>query len=217
MRSRKRSVDVKLQLALDLVEIGVAKRVLDEVGDIIDIVEVGTPLVIREGMRAVREIRKEYPTLELLADLKIMDAGEYEASIAFDAGANIVTVLGAAHDETIRGAVRAADKAGGEIMADMIAVGNLEARALAAEACGARYVCVHTAFDVQNRGIDSASDLALIIDELHGALAAVAGGITDKTAAVVAAMNPAIVVVGGGIMSAPNRRVAAMKIKEILG
>jgi 3-hexulose-6-phosphate synthase len=208
---------VKLQLALDLVEIDEAKRVLDEVGDIIDIVEVGTPLVIREGMRAVREIRKEYPTLELLADLKIMDAGEYEASIAFDAGAHIVTVLGAAHDETICGAVRAADKARGAIMADMIAVGNLEARALGAEACGVRYVCVHTAFDVKNRGFDSASDLALIIDDLHGALAAVAGGITDKTAATVAAMNPAIVVVGGGIINAPNRRVAATKIKEILG
>ena len=42
------------------------------------------------------------------ADLKIMDAGEHEANLAFNAGADIVTVLGVAHDETIRGVVRAA-------------------------------------------------------------------------------------------------------------
>ena len=37
-----------------------------------------------------------------------MDAGEHEANLAFNAGADIVTVLGVAHDETIRGVVRAA-------------------------------------------------------------------------------------------------------------
>jgi len=45
----------------------------------------------------------------LLADTKIVDGGEIEAADAFAAGANIVTVLGVAEDETIRGVVRAAE------------------------------------------------------------------------------------------------------------
>ena len=42
-----------------------------------------------------------------------MDAGEHEANLAFAAGADIVTVLGVSHDETIRGVVAAARRAGG--------------------------------------------------------------------------------------------------------
>lgn len=58
----------------------------------------------------------------MLADLKIMDAGEHEASLAFAAGADIVTVLGLSADSTVSGAVAAARAAGGGrlVMADMI-------------------------------------------------------------------------------------------------
>ena len=51
------------------------------------------------------------PTATLLADLKIVDAGELEAQIGFDAGADIVTVLGVAHDVTIQGALLFVDAA----------------------------------------------------------------------------------------------------------
>ena len=60
-----------------------------------------------------------------------MDAGEHEANLAFEAGADIVTVLGVAHDETIHGVVRAARRAGGtkEVMVDLINTPNPAARA----------------------------------------------------------------------------------------
>ncbi len=44
----------------------------------------------------------------VFADLKTMDAGEPEAEIAFEAGADLVSVLGSADDSTIAGAVKAA-------------------------------------------------------------------------------------------------------------
>ena len=88
----------------------------------VDIAEVGTPFIIEEGMRPVRELKKRFPEIEILADTKIMDAGELEASSAFKAGADIVTVLGVSNDETILGAIKAAKQHGGKIMIDMIAV-----------------------------------------------------------------------------------------------
>ena len=81
-----RGWNVKLQLALDRVDLSGVMAVLQEVGDLVDIVEIGTPVIIREGVRAVAETKRAFPKMEVLADLKIMDAGEYEASIAFDAG-----------------------------------------------------------------------------------------------------------------------------------
>src|SRR5690554_5121426 len=106
---------VKLQLALDGT-LDAARAVLEAAHSYVDVIEIGTPLIFREGVAAVRWARAAYPGKAILADLKIMDAGEAEAAIAFEAGAGVVTVLGAAADATVCGAVRAARQHGGQIM-----------------------------------------------------------------------------------------------------
>ncbi len=50
--------------------------------------------------------------MEHLADLKIMDAGAYEVMKASLASADIITVLGATDDATIKGAIEEAKKQG---------------------------------------------------------------------------------------------------------
>ena len=49
-----------------------------------------------------------------------MDAGKLEAEIGFDAGADVVSVLGLASNETILGAKESAIKYKGKILIDMI-------------------------------------------------------------------------------------------------
>ena len=99
---------MRLQLALDLCTIDEALAMLREVHDLVDITEVGTPMILRDGMAAVRAVKGQHPTMTVLADLKIIDAGEHEAALGVEGGADIITVLGAADDATIRGAVKAA-------------------------------------------------------------------------------------------------------------
>ncbi|BBH23477.1 hypothetical protein Back11_48220 [Paenibacillus baekrokdamisoli] len=91
---------MKLQLALDLVNTEEAKQLVKEVESYIDIVEIGTPVVINEGLRAVTAIKEAFPHLQVLADLKVMDAAGYEVMKASEAGADIVTILGVAEDMT---------------------------------------------------------------------------------------------------------------------
>ena len=47
----------KLHVALDLETIAQAEKVLAEVGPYVDIIEIGTPLMISEGAQAVKEIK----------------------------------------------------------------------------------------------------------------------------------------------------------------
>ena len=101
---------MKLQLALDLVNIPQAIEVVSQVADHVDVVEIGTPVVINEGLRAVKELKDAFPNVTVLADLKIMDAAGYEVSQAAAAGADIVTILAVAEDESIKGAVAEAKK-----------------------------------------------------------------------------------------------------------
>ena len=85
---------MKLQVALDTLSLEECIQLLDEIKDSIEVIEVGTPFIIEEGMLPVKTLKEKYPQLEVLADCKIMDAGEFEATKCFEAGADIVTVLG---------------------------------------------------------------------------------------------------------------------------
>lgn len=166
---------MELQLALDLVNIPEAKQVVAEVAEFIDIVEIGTPVVINEGLHAVKAIKEEFPHLRVLADLKIMDAGGYEVMKASEAGADIITVLGVSDDSTIKGAVAEAFKQGKQVMVDMINVKDIEGRAREIDAFGVDYICVHSGYDHQAEGKNSFEELAAIKRVVKHAKTAVAG------------------------------------------
>ncbi len=205
---------MKLQIALDTLTIEECISLLDETKDYVDVIEVGTPFIIEEGMRPVREFKKRYPGLEVLADAKIMDAGELEAECAFKAGADIVTVLGASNDETVLGAVKAAKKYGGKIMIDMIAVKNLAERTAELDAMGVDYICVHTAFDVQASGKNPLDELIVVNQVVKQAKSAVAGGVKLATIDDIVKEGVEIVVVGGAISNAADRPAMAREIKQ---
>jgi 3-hexulose-6-phosphate synthase len=207
---------MKLQLALDLVNIPEAKEVVKEVQEYIDIVEIGTPVVINEGLRAVKEIKEAFPNLDVLADLKIMDAGAYEVMKASEAGADIITVLGATDDSTIRGAVEEARKHGKKILVDMINVKNLEERAREVDALGVDYICVHTGYDLQAEGENSFEQLRVIKNVVKNAKTAIAGGIKLATLPEVIEASPDLVIVGGGITGQADKRAAAAEMKRLI-
>lgn len=206
---------MRLQLALDLVTLREAQALLEGVGDLLDIVEVGTPLIVREGVKAVAEIKRAFPELAVLADLKIMDGGAHEARIAFEAGADIATVLGVAHDATIQGAVDEARTCGKQVMADLIAAPDAPDRAGEVDAMGVNYICVHTAVDVQTQGLDPLEELRLVRPALRRAGMAVAGGVRPEIMADIASYCPEIVVVGGFITGHAEPRRAAREIREL--
>lgn len=188
---------MELQLALDLVNIPEAKQVVAEVAEFIDIVEIGTPVVINEGLHAVKAIKEAFPQLRVLADLKIMDAGGYEVAKASEAGADIITVLGVSDDATIKGAVAEALKQGKQVMVDMINVKDIESRAVEIDALGVDYICVHSGYDHQAEGKNSFEELAAIKRVVKHAKTAVAGGIKMETLPEVIQANPDLVIVGG--------------------
>lgn len=207
---------MELQLALDLVDIPEGIRLVKEVEDHIDIVEIGTPVVINEGLRAVKEMKQAFPHLKVLADLKIMDAAGYEVMKASEAGADIVTVLGAAEDMTIKGAVEEAKKQGRKILVDMIGVKDIETRARELDALGVDYICVHTGYDLQAVGKNSFEDLQTIKRVVKNAKTAVAGGIKLDALPGVIEAKPDLIIVGGGITGQADKRAAAAEMQRLI-
>lgn len=207
---------MKLQAALDTLTLNECIDLLEETEGFIDIAEVGTSFVIEEGMVPVKEFKKQFPKIEVLADVKIMDAGEYEADKCFDAGADICTVLGVSHNETIEGVVRSAKKYGKKVMVDMIAVSDLKKRTQEVDEMGVDYICVHTAFDVQKFGQDPLDDLKIVNSVIKNAKSAVAGGVKLETVDEIVNEGAEIIVVGGAICNAKDRKAYAKEIKAHL-
>jgi 3-hexulose-6-phosphate synthase/6-phospho-3-hexuloisomerase len=179
----------------------------------VDWIEVGTPLIKSEGLQAVRELRRLFPEITIVADMKIMDTGRVEVETAAKAGANVVDVLGAASDATIRECIQAGKNYGAKIVVDMIAVQDVVSRAKAVEAFGADYVSVHCAVDEQMEGKDPFATLRRVSEALTIPVA-VAGGINSETAARAIESGAAIVIVGGAITKAVDPEQAARDIRH---
>ncbi|KKB73049.1 MULTISPECIES: 3-hexulose-6-phosphate synthase [Bacillus] len=207
---------MELQLALDLVNIPEAIKVVKEVEEYIDIVEIGTPVVINEGLRAVKEVKDAFPNLKVLADLKIMDAAGYEVMKASEAGADIITILGAAEDMSIKGAVEEAKAQGKEILVDMIGIKDIKARAKELDEFGVDYICVHTGYDLQAIGQNSFEDLMTIKNVVKNSKTAIAGGIKLDTLPAVVKLNPDLIIVGGGIANQDDKAAAAAEMKQMI-
>ena len=121
----------------------------------VDWLEAGTPLIIAEGMNGVRALRREFPGVPIVADLKTMDGGWLEAEMMAKAGATHVVVMERAHPETIKVVVKAGKDFGIGVMGDNLGAGDLVASAKRLEDLGCHYVIHHIGYD-ERRGIVAA-------------------------------------------------------------
>lgn len=142
-----------VQISLDLTTIEEALEVAQVAVDAgVQWLEAGTPLVLAEGVRAIRALRQKFPDHPIVADLKIMDGGALETELAAKAGASFVVVMSRATDATVRAVVRAARQYGVLVMGDVLGVADYRAETERMEALGVDAVIAHLGFD--ERGED---------------------------------------------------------------
>ena len=121
----------------------------------VDWLEAGTPLILAEGLHGVRALRKAFPNVPIVADLKTMDGGYLEAEMMAKAGATHVVVMARAHEETIKVVVKAGRDHGVKVMGDNLGCPDMIAAAKWLEDLGCDYVIHHIGYD-ERRGIAAA-------------------------------------------------------------
>ena len=95
-----------LQIALDHNDLESALADVMNVGEIVDILEVGTILCLQEGQKAIRCIRSMFPDKKIVADTKCADAGGTVAKNVTEAGADWMTVICCATIPTMKAAAK---------------------------------------------------------------------------------------------------------------
>ncbi|MBC7090364.1 MAG: orotidine 5'-phosphate decarboxylase [Nitrososphaeria archaeon] len=209
-------VSPKLQLALDLLELESALKVAFEAKDYVDILEAGTPLIKSVGIPSIRTLKKVFSDKIILADMKTLDVGYIEVSMAADAGADIVSISGLAPNDVVKEAVRGAREKGVLLMADLLGVKSQVERAIELKGLGVNMVCAHTAIDQERSGASVRDNVEIVrnIAELTGLIVSAAGGITLETAGLMIEAGAKIIVVGRAITSSKDPKNAAAKFKK---
>jgi 3-hexulose-6-phosphate synthase len=219
----EKCMQATVQLSLDLIDLEEALAAAElalRAG--VDWLEAGTPLIIAEGARAVRELHTRYPDSPIVADLKIMDGGWSEAELMAKAGASMVVVMGQAHAETISTVVKAGRDFGIKIMGDNMAMPDPVEGAKRLEELGCDYVIHHIGYDMRTLRRERGLSAPTPLDRLREIVAAVSvpvqavGGLTIEQAISTPKYGAPLVVIGAPIAIDAHSFRTAGNLEEIL-
>jgi 3-hexulose-6-phosphate synthase len=201
---------MKIQLALDRLTREQCFSILEETAENIDWIEIGTGVIKEYGMAIVREISEAYPHKVIVADMKTCDAGQHEAKQAFEAGADIITVMAFSHNKTIEETLAVAQQSGKRIMVDLLGVDSKE-RTEELHGLGVDLFCLHIGKDMQQEGALADSSLYRLVEGLEDVEVAIAGGISEDTIGFLDGID--IAIVGSAVTGSSNPREASKRLR----
>src|SRR5512133_558142 len=207
-----------LQLALDYISLPKAIVMASLVAPEVDIIEIGTPLCNAAGLDAIRAIREICPDKLILADFKAPDVGGLEATMAFDAGADMMTVIGGATLATVEQALNVAHERGKEMLMELTGVRECEVLKRATEwrQIGVERIVYHREWDAQSAGrqweqADKETICRLIDMDFK---VTVTGGLTLELLPFFADLPVSVLICGRSIREAADPRAAAHRLRE---
>lgn len=202
---------MRLQLAIDRVSVEDALALIQETHEYMDIIEIGTSLIKDYGMQSIRTIRRMFPDITLLADIKTIDEAEYEFRAAYEAGADLATVMGAASLRSIEQCDKISKQYHKEYMIDLLEVSpdRLEMLTAFQDAIFA----IHLPSDCKGHGLD------LLLSQSMSSLRnveriAIAGGVSKQTLPAIKQNGIEIAIIGSAITGSPNPRFTAMEFSK---
>src|SRR5262249_17351359 len=136
---------MKLQIAFDITDLDKAIELAHTVAEHCDIMEIGTLLIYKNGVKAVERFRESFPKQTLLADIKIIDRGKEAVATVANAGADWVTVMAGTGKEVIHSAATMAHQCNVKVMLDLVDAASLGQSALDAKNLGADALLFHQA------------------------------------------------------------------------
>lgn len=194
-----------VQIALDFATIEEAlamAKIGVEAG--VDWLEIGTPLIVSQGLAAIGAMVRAFPNYPVLADYKTMDSGGKNVHRTKGQGGCIMTVCANAPDETIKAAVAASKETDVMVIADTIGVKDQAARAKQCQEWGVHMVYLHYGTDEWNA--DPSRDATQWLDEVLDAVTIPVGigcfGVDDAVRAV--QRGVANVTIGHPVISGAN-------------
>ena len=194
-----------IQIALDFATIEEAlamAKIGVEAG--VDWLEIGTPLIVSQGLSPIGDMVRAFPKYPVLADYKTMDSGGKNVHRTKAQGGHIMTVCANAPDETVRSAITASKETGIWVVADTIGVKQQAARARQCAEWGVYMIYLHYGADQRaaNATQDSTQWLDEVLATVHVPVGVGCFGVEDAVRAV--QKGAELVAIGHPVISGAN-------------
>jgi 3-keto-L-gulonate-6-phosphate decarboxylase len=134
---------MKLQVSFDGTDLDKALEIAQQVEPHCTHIEVGSVLLYTHGIQAIKQFRKAFPQVQLVADAKIIDHAKEAVTVLAKAGADWITVMAGTAKETIHSACTTAHALDKKIMLDLLDAGSQGQSALEAKSLGADALIYH--------------------------------------------------------------------------
>lgn len=204
---------MEIQVAIDRVNLEVAKAIVLEIENQADIIEVGTSLIKDYGIKNCMEICNSSKA-KILLDIKTIDEGDYEFNEIYRYGADIGTVMGAADIATIEKCRKMAIKYGKEYMIDLLGVSEDKIKELAVFKDA--IFCVHNSKDNENNGGSFSDKIIKIRKILSEHIIYIAGSITPEKLSQMNVSDIQGIIVGSYITGNENKQKAFAELKKAM-
>ncbi|MFC0232675.1 3-keto-L-gulonate-6-phosphate decarboxylase UlaD [Vagococcus entomophilus] len=200
-----------LQVALDHSSLADALGDIYKIGDVVDIIEVGTILCLQAGQEAIRCLRALYPNQIVIADTKCADAGGTVAKNCAQAGANWMTCICSATLATIQAAAKEIE----EIQIELYGQWTVE-QAQKWRDIGIKQVIYHQSRDALLAGETWGEKDLKRLKELTdmGFNVSVTGGLTVQTLSLFREIPVYTFIAGRGITASVDPRSAAIEFQD---
>jgi 3-hexulose-6-phosphate synthase/6-phospho-3-hexuloisomerase len=182
--------------ALAMAKIGVAAGV--------DWLEIGTPLIVSQGVAPIGQMVRAFPEYPVLADYKTMDSGWKNVQRTAEQGGHVMTVCANAPDETVRSAIAESKKNGVWVVVDTIGVKDQAARARQCAEWGAHMIYLH--YGADQRKADATRDSTQWLEEVQRAVSIPigVGCFLAEDGARAAALGAELIAIGHPVISSSD-------------
>jgi len=141
---------MELQISYDFTNISQALEIAKKTAPFADIIELGTPLIISEGINAIKVFKQEFPNIPLVADVKLVDRISDIIPPLAKAGANLITVLYGTSNKVIQKAASVAHANDAKIILDLIDAETMSQAARDAQSLNVDSILFHYPHEVSD-------------------------------------------------------------------
>ena len=205
---------MKLQISFDIPNLNEALEIAAKVEKYADILEVGSSLIYKEGVKAVEEFKSKFSKKEIFADIKLVDRVEDVITIYADAGADYISILAGTSNATIQNASKVAHGLKSKIALDLVDAYSMGQSAMDAKALDIDVIIFH--------GPHETTQLTSLLDEWQNVRGNtnlpifIAGNINKNNIDKVIPLKPQGIIIGAPITHADDPAKEAEYFKSLL-
>jgi 3-hexulose-6-phosphate synthase len=205
---------MKFQISYNTTDLAQALDLAKKTAEYADILGIGSLLLLKEGVNAIKVFKQTFPNKELFAEAKIIEKADDAVTILSQAGANYVSILAGSFHVTIKKAVVAAKAFDTKIIFDLFDAQASGQSAADARALGVHAIMLHRTPAVDEM-VEAENEWRNVRDNTTLPLF-VTGKIDLSNINHLLALKPQTVMIGSAISKANDPAKTAAQFRELI-